>query len=736
MRPIVFTQSGAVASRCKFMHRPIAINLREDEMLKQLLSILLILALMLPAAALGEEASAALPNIGDTVEGFIAIDVRDFPLVGGTAVLFEHDQTGAKLMYLANDDTNRTFDLTFRTQAIDNTGLPHVFEHSTLDGSEKYPSKALFFNLAAQTYNTFMNAMTYPHMTTYPIASLSEKQLLKYADYYTDSCLHPTIMQDESIYREEAWRYRLASMDDALTIEGTVYSEMLGALTLESMANANISRAAFPGSIAGNISGGDPAYIPDMTYEALCAYHNMYYHPSNCMAFLYGQFEDYTAFLKLLNDAFSGFEKREFSFEDPDYTPIEAPVEEVYDFPVEASSDPSNASVVYYAFVCPGLRENPEQELLLNTLTDLMTADASPMAQSIRRAIPTGSFASYIDTIGPEDAIIFEISNVEPEDAATFRDTVQEGLRQIAEDGFPQELVDGVMASLNLAVKLAREGNDVGVELICNIAYSALASGDPFDYMNYVDALNLLDDWNAQGLYAKAVSDWLLNSQTTALATTRPLPGLKEQNDAALAERLQSVKAEMDEETLQALIDQTNATAEEEDTSAYVSQLQAVSVDSLPEEIKLYPIVDEVGEDTVRRMSAEAAVEDVGRPVLWLDASGIAQEELHWFRLYLSMLGELDTRAHTREELATLMTRYLSGSETRVSITGKGDDYHPWLRAGWISMEDDLPQGYDLMYELLFDTDFTDASRLAEVLDQTQASLKSRIKQSPYSAGL
>ena len=248
--------------------------------MKKLLSVLLALAVLLSAGAFSAPVRAyaddALPAVGDTVEGFTVRETRDFPLVGATVVLFEHERTGAQLMYIANNDTNRVFDLSFFTRAVDNTGLPHVFEHSTLDGSEKYPSKALFFNLIYQTYNSYMNAFTYPLFTSYPVGSLSEEQLLKYADYYTDSCLHPSIMTDESIFREEAWRYRLASAEDELSIEGTVYSEMLGAMDLESSARNYMMRTAFPGSQIGNESGGEPEFIPDMTWEALQAFPNTY----------------------------------------------------------------------------------------------------------------------------------------------------------------------------------------------------------------------------------------------------------------------------------------------------------------------------------------------------------------------------------------------------------------------------------------------------------------------------
>lgn len=706
--------------------------------MKRALSLLLVLALLAGFAVFAAAEETGLPAVGETVEGFTLKEAREFPLVGGWAYLFEHERTGAELMYIANSDTNRTFALAFKTRAIDNTGLPHVFEHATLNGSEKYPSSALFFNLSFQTYNTFMNAFTYPLMTMYPVASLSEAQLLKYADFYTDSCLHPSIMTDESIYHEEAWRYRMASAEDELTLEGTVYSEMLGALSPDSVANYNMLRAAFPGSTIGNISGGDPAFIPDMSWEDLKEYHDRFYHPSNCIAYLYGQFEDYTAFLKLLDEAFAPYEKQEFTFDDPGYSPLTEPVVESLPYPVEEGSATEDRSTVYYAFVVPGLKADPQEELALNTLTDLLIVDASPLMQSLKKALPSGSFASYIETEGPEDAILFVAQNVDPEDAETFRDTVDGVLADVAENGFAQDLVDGVMASLSLTTKLTAESSTIGVDALPTIAYSYTASGDPFNYMNYVEALDSLDDWNREGLYAQAVAEHLLGSETTALVTTYPAPGLREELDAAEAARLAEVKAAMSEEELQALIEATNAEKEEKDASAYVAQLQAVTVGSLPEEQREYTVTDETGEDGVRRLTAEAGVDGVGQTLLLLDAQGLPQGAIQWFALYTALLGELDTAEHSREELATLTTRYLYNGSIRLSIMDRynTDEYHPYLRASWIAADEDLEQGYDLVYEILYDTRFDDYETMLGLIQQNKANLKSAITASPYNAML
>ena len=683
-----------------------------------------------------EEASVSgLPQVGDVVYGFEAKEIREFPAIGAQVVLFEHQRTGAQLMYIANDDTNRVFDLTFFTDAIDKTGLPHVFEHSVLDGSEKYPSKTLWFNAVYQTYNTYMNAYTQSRLTGYPVASLSEAQLLKYADYYTDSCLHPMVVEDESIFREEAWRYRLADADSPLTIEGTVYSEMRGAFDLDSAASVNALSTAFPGSTIGNEYGGEPAYIPDMTFEALQNYHSLYYHPSNSICYLYGQFDDYTAFLAQLDEAYAPYERREFVHEDPNYIPLTGPVEASFPFGVEAGSDANNASSIYYMILCPGAEG--EQELILNTLTDLLTDNASALQQSLQTALPSGSFGSYIQTDGPEDAIVVYARNVNKDDAPLFKATVDAALEEIARNGFPQDQVDGVMATLNIQTLLMREDGDVGVEsIIPNLAYSYAASGNPFDYMDYVEGMSHMDEWNQQGLYAQAVSDWLLNAQASALVTTYPEPGLKEQQDAALAEKLEQVKAAMSEEEIAALVAANSAEDPQADNSADIARLTAVTVESLPEEIKLYDVSDETGEDGIRRIDVPAQVDGVGQTAIFLDAQGVKQEDLHWFKLYTDLVGQLDTHSHTKAEVAQLMSRYLNGGRVYISLPGHGDDFHPYLRMSWIALDDDLATGYDLMKELVFDQKVEDSQKVLEAVQSLKASLKSSINQAPYSVQL
>ena len=703
--------------------------------MKKAIALLIALALalgLLPSALAEAESAPALPQVGEVVHGFEVAELRDYPLMDATIVRFTHRQTGGELYYIANDDTNRAFDLTFFTEAIDNTGLPHVFEHATIQGSEKYPGEQMFFNLSYQTYNTFLNASTGQWDTNFPIASLSEAQLLKLAEFYTDACFNPIIMENERIFRTEAWRYRLESADAPLSIEGTVYSEMLGATNLQRQAMKNMLRAAFPGSMAGNESGGDPDFIPDMTWQALKDYHDKYYHPSNCAAYLYGQFDDYKAFLQLLDGYFSAYEKREFVREDAGYTPITAPVVQSLPFPVEAGASTEHACTVLYAFVCPGLKQVLADELVLDTMTDLFIANASDLQQHLHEAIPYGSFAAYIEMNGPEDAIMFMANNVDPGDTETFKAIVDEEIAKVASDGFPQDLVDSVAASLAISARLTRENSNPVDTIIIPMVSRYATTGNPWDHQDYQDGLFSVDDWNKQGKYAQAAAKWLAGSQTTALVTTYPEPGAKEDKNAALEKKLADIKAAMGDEEIAALVEATNGEAPEDHSAEYVARLKAVTVESLPEEIKSYEVSDATDDDGVRHIDVPAEVEGISRAILFLDAAGLPQEEIHWFKLYTDLITQLDTTAHTKAELANLFSRYLYGGSIALALLRAGTDgYHPYLEIGWIALDEDLAAGYDLVRELVFDTKVDDPARLAEQVQARKAAMKSEISNNP-----
>ena len=677
-------------------------------------------------------AAGELPAVGDVICGFEVKEIREEPIFGASVVYLVHKKTGAGVMYIANDDMNRYFALTFGTQPIDDTGLPHVFEHATLSGSERYPSADLFMNLSYQSYNTLMNAYTMDRMTMFPLGSMSQDQLLALADYYIDSCYHPMIMKDESIYRTEAWRYNLADADAKLTIEGTVYSEMLGATTLESQAYLNAMQDALPGSRLGYSYGGNPDAIPEMTYEKLKAYHELYYHPSNCLALLYGQVDNYTEFLRLLNTEYQNYERREFSVEDPAYEPLKESVENSYAFPVEKGSSAQDKTTIIYSVVLP--EEAWADSMVLSYLTGFVTAEGSELSGNLRRLFPSAAFSSGLEIAGPVPVAVFQLDNANPEDAKKFREEVDKALAEIAKNGMAKDMLDSYASSFELSELLVRENSSVGEGIITSVGYDAHIFGDVWYYFDYEEQAKNLVRWNEDGSYASLCAKYFGKDAVTALTVTYPEPGLREEKDAALADKLAKVKEAMSAEEIETLVAESKREAEEDPgTAEMVKALTVVDTASLPEEVRIYEVNDETNELGVRYIEAEAGVSGVGRVAVNLDISCLDEEELMYAKLYKDLIGYLDTDDHLRSELSTLATRYLSDGNIYVMLQQTPDkSVNPYLQFVWTARDEDLETGYGLMEEMFFRLKLSDISRIKDGVNALLTAARSDVNGAPY----
>ena len=223
-----------------------------------------------------------------------------YELIGGEyiaeldaqAVIYRHKKTGAKVFTLSCEDENKVFLVGFRTPVSDSTGVPHIMEHSVLCGSEKYPVKDPFVELVKGSLNTFLNAMTYPDKTLYPIASCNDADFQNLMDIYLDAVFHPNIYRTDKIFRQEGWHYELEKPEGPLTINGVVYNEMKGAFSSpESVLERMTMNSLFPETGYGFESGGDPEVIPELSYEDYLNFHRRYYHPSNSYIYLYGKLD-------------------------------------------------------------------------------------------------------------------------------------------------------------------------------------------------------------------------------------------------------------------------------------------------------------------------------------------------------------------------------------------------------------------------------------------------------------
>ncbi len=700
-----------------------------------LLAVAMMMGAVLPTAVLAEAqtlTAPALPNVGDTLHGFTVTELGTERIIDTPTVRLTHDKTGAEVLYIAADDPNCSFDITFRTPALDDKGLPHVFEHITISGSEKYPAQNLFFPLTTQTYNTFANAITMPNATTYPVSSLSEAQLLRLADYYLDGVFHPLIYQDERYTQREAWRYSLKDKDAPLEITGTVYNEMRGNQLIQNAASYDLKETLYPGSILSNNSGGDPDTIPEIVWEDLTAFHQAYYHPSNSLTVLYGNM-DVGPFLALLDDYFGAYDRREFDIDDGKVPPVAEFTQKTFDFPVEAGSEAENASIVQYGYVAEGVTQ--ADAFGLSVLTDLLTHESSPLTEAVRKALPKATLSAGVDITVPDPYIVFMLEGVDAADMEAFKAIVDEQLPTIAEEGIDADVIDAVMASIEFSNLLIPEISNLGVNLSMTLA-RMWAGKDSLTYLSdQLDALDMMKREAANGYFENLMKTYLLENPSKALIATSPVPGLAEEKTAAQAADLAEIKAAMTDEEIEKMIEDgkaLDAWSQAEAPKELVESLTAVTADTLPEEIKLYDIT-ETERDGYRTMTAQAAIGDIGRTAVYLDTSAIPQDMLHYYNLYTSLIGMVDTEHYGRQELQTLITRYLNGFSAQASALHYADDsYRPVLSLSWMTLNDDYEKALGIVRDMAFTSRTDDLLMLETVIGQQKLAMRNQLNSYAY----
>ena len=220
------------------------------------------------------------------------VEGRQVPDLNSYGYLLRHKKTGARVTLLSNDDSNKVFYIGFRTPPKDSTGVAHIIEHTVLCGSKNFPVKDPFIELAKGSLNTFLNAMTYPDKTVYPVASCNDKDFQNLMHVYLDAVFYPNIYNEKNIFMQEGWHYELEDAEDELRINGVVYNEMKGAFSSpDDVLDREVLNSLFPDTAYGTESGGDPDVIPSLTYEEFLEFHKKYYHPSNSYIYLYGDMD-------------------------------------------------------------------------------------------------------------------------------------------------------------------------------------------------------------------------------------------------------------------------------------------------------------------------------------------------------------------------------------------------------------------------------------------------------------
>ncbi len=655
------------------------------------------------------------------------------------AMLFRHKKTGARVFVLGNDDDNKVFYIGFRTPPEDSTGVAHIIEHSVLCGSEKYPLKDPFVELVKGSLNTFLNAMTYPDKTVYPVASRNDKDFANLMSVYMDAVFNPAIYRHEEIFRQEGWSYKLESPEDALSYNGVVYNEMKGAFSSpESVLERRILNSLYPDTCYGVESGGDPDVITELTYEGFLDFHRRFYHPSNSFIYLYGDMDIEERLEWMDREYLSKYGYLDTDSEIRKQEPFEKMQRIEMDYPVGEDESETENTYLAYNIAC-GDNLDPKKyygmQMVLYALAD--TQGAPVRKRLLDAGIGKDILPSFENGLAEEYFSIVS-KNAERSQAEDFLEIINGEFTKAANEGINKKSLTASLNSMKFRFKEADYG---GYPKGLIYGLSALDSWlydetKPLLHLEVNETFRFLEEAIETDYFENLIKTYLLGNSHSSLVVLTPKKGLTAKNEAGLAKKLEEYKAGLSEAEIEKIVKDT------EKLKAYQEE------EPTKEELLSIPLLDrsDIKRDTERFSNIEK--EFFGLKTVWHDyyTSGISyvdfiftthfpdKEMLPYFGLLKYMISFVDTEKHTYSDLndeINIVTGGIIAGNTMSVLRKDSAKFSIGLNLSLRTLCENFVKAMDLVEEVLFEGKYDDAKRLKEII----AEQKSRMQMTLNSAG-
>lgn len=661
--------------------------------------------------------------------------------------LLEHEKSGARLFLLSNHDENKVFSIGFRTPPSDSTGVPHILEHSVLCGSERFPVKDPFVELVKGSMNTFLNAMTYPDKTVYPVASTNDKDFQNLMDVYLDAVFHPNIYKEEKIFMQEGWHYELESEDGPLTYNGVVYNEMKGAFSSpESVLERYTQQILFPDTCYGWESGGDPRNIPDLTYEDFLKFHATYYHPANSFIYLYGDM-DMAEKLKWLdreylckydrNDPVAKIDSRI-----PAQKPFDAPRNGEISYSITEEESGENAAYLAVSDVV-GDDLDPILYMAFQILEyTLIDAPGGALKQALLDAGIGGDIIGGYDSgiLQPYFSVIAK--DAREEQKGEFLTVVKGTLRKLAQDGINKKSLLAGINYYEFHYRAADFGTTPkGLMYGLQSLDSWLYGGDPLTHLRYEDTIAFLKKAVDEGYFEKLIQDYLLDNPFEAVIVVRPEKNLTAKEDAKTAEKLAAYKASLSRDEIRQLIRQTRELKEYQGTPSPKEDLEKIPMlrraDIGTEAEKLY--WKEHLLNGVQVLHHSYFTSGISHVKVLFHTNRVPMEDLPYVGLLKSVLGYVDTERYSYGDLTSeihLNTGGISLSTTSYMNLEDMNDFTGVFAADMRVLHEKLETGFGLLAEILTASRLEDEKRLGDILKETKSRSRMKLEQASHSAAL
>ena len=653
--------------------------------------------------------------------------------------LLRHKKSGAKISLISNDDENKVFYIGFRTPVEDSTGVPHIIEHTVLCGSDKFPVKDPFVELVKGSLNTFLNAMTYPDKTVYPVASCNDKDFANLMDVYLDAVFHPNIYKKEEIFKQEGWHYELEDKDAPVTINGVVYNEMKGAFSSpEGVLDRVVLNSLFPDTTYSNESGGDPEVIPELTYEQYLDFHRKFYHPCNSYIYLYGNMDMEEKLEFIDKEYLSHYDKIEVDSVIQLQAPFEKPV--TISKPYSIASSESLEDNAYLSYnVAVGTNLESELTLAFDVLDyALLSAPGAPLKQALIDAGIGKDIMGGFDNSTLQPIFSIVAKNANKEDEEKFVGIIEDTLKKIVKDGLNKKSLLAGINSEEFKFREADYGNfPKGLIYGLSCMDSWLYDDDePFLYLKILDVFAGLKKKIETGYFEELIQKYLLDNRHKSYVSIEPEKGLNAKLEKELEEKLAAYKKSLSEEEIDKLVEDTKHLKQyQEEPSSKEDLLKIPMLKRQDMKREAQPLVyEKVSCNGIETIHTNIYSNGIHYLNLMFDISDISEEELPYLGVLKAVLGYMDTEHYNYADLANEINLMTGGISSQINIyadTKKKDSFHAKYEVRSKILYQNLEEGLRLLSEILMRTQITDEKRLYEIL----ARIKSRLQMSLSSAG-
>ena len=662
------------------------------------------------------------------------------PDIESAGALLLHKKTGARVALLSNTDENKVFSIAFRTPPEDSTGVAHITEHSVLCGSREFPAKDPFVELVKGSLNTFLNAMTYPDKTVYPVASCNDKDFDNLLHIYLDAVFYPNIYQYKEIFLQEGWHYEMEDENSPLTINGVVYNEMKGAFSSpEDVLFRKISNSLYPDTSYGVESGGDPDVIPELSYEGFIAFHKKYYHPSNSFIYLYGDM-DFAQKLDFIDRHYlSAFEAAPFDSTVPLQKAFADPVsfEDVY--PADSEDTGTYLACSWVTGENGDVRKYIAFQILEYLL---MEAPGAPLKEALqKRQFGEDIFGTFESSLRqPYMSIVAK--GIQIEDKEKILDVIREELEKLADGALSSRSLEGAVNAMEFKAREADfgrypKGLMYGLQMLDGWLYDEY---QPFDYLKYQEAFDFFRDNLETGYFNQLIREYMLDNPHSSVLMLVPQEGLALKREEEKTARLAAIKESLSAEEVDNILDtcrQLKAWQEAETPREILEKIPLLSIRDIRQNAQ--PLFNtEIVMDGFQIVHHDIETNGIAYINLLFDCSHISAQEVPYLAILAEILGEIDTQDHTYQELTDEINLYTGGIRTSTLVLQKDDahNYKAYFSVSGRALYANLEKLFAIFESVIRRSVYSDTGRLKEILGQVKSRQEMTLMGSGHAAAV